>query len=528
MDGHPGSVVIRRRLAALLLAFVAVLGVPASVPQPARAADGPVSDMLEGGCRFATGSILGTVMPGGHIRRAPGTPGSLTGWGGCDVVGEVGEEKVKEAWKAVWDSVLGDVINSAADVTKWTIKKVLTVALLGPSVDLEGTGLFGKDSDVTLAGMLTWLGLVFATAGAMWQIGRMAITGQSKHIGLAMLGWVESTVLSAIGVALIALLLTAGDALTTGLVHGTFENDGAAYEAIVGVMVPAGVTNPVTMLCVVTILLLIGFVQLVLVFLRQSAIPVQCLLLPVAGGGRVGGDTTRQWAPRLITSILVVIAYKPILAVIICVGFSEFGHAGTLAEWLRGCATLILAILAPGPLTRLFAPFGEAVGGGMASGGAGGALSAAGGYFKGKQEGGGKGEGGVAPMTPLEYARYVEQSMGSRQPPDDLDDRHDPGRSNSTRPNGPDGAPGHDAQQHAARNETNRVPGQATTGQGAPSGNTPGLPGGGSSTAAGTSKAAGGGAAVAGGAGIAIEVLDGVNNTLQDSSRQIGNGGSSE
>nr|CAJ88785.1 hypothetical protein SAMR1076 [Streptomyces ambofaciens ATCC 23877] len=199
----------------------------------------------------------------------------------CEKIGDTAQEKVKEAWDEVWESVLGDVINSAADVTKWTIKKVLTVSLMGPSVDLEGTGLFGKDA--TLAGMLTWLGLVIATAGAMWQIGKMAITGQSRHIGRALLGWVENTVLSAVGVALIALLLVAGDALTTGLVDAAFKDDGKAYETIVTVMVPAAVKNPVTMLCVVTVLLLIGFVQLILVFPAAVRDPDP---VPAAAGGR--------------------------------------------------------------------------------------------------------------------------------------------------------------------------------------------------------------------------------------------------
>ena len=108
----------------------------------------------------------------------------------------------------------------------------------------------------------------------------------------------------------------------------------------------------------------------------------------MAGGGRVGGDATRQWAPKLITSGLVIVAYKPTLAIIICTGFAEFGHSKTLAEWLRGCATLVLAVLAPGPLTKIFAPFGAAVGGGMAAGGASGALGAAAGYMAG----GGNGE----------------------------------------------------------------------------------------------------------------------------------------
>ncbi|MEV6179950.1 hypothetical protein [Streptomyces sp. NPDC052015] len=487
---------------------MAVLMVAVAMPQPAAADDGPIGSGVEALC-----DVTATTT-------APGLIGNIVTGGGvydmCDKLGSKVDAEVKEAWKGVWDSVLGDVINSAADVTKWLIKKVLTVALLGPSVDLEATGLFGKDA--TLAGMMTWLGLLIASAGAMWQIGKMAVTGQSKHVGRAMLGWLESTFLSAVGVALVATLLIAGDALTTGLVNATFNNDGKAYEQIVAVMVPVGIKNPVTLLSVVLVLLVIGFIQLILVFLRQSAIPIQCLLLPVAAGGRVGGDATRQWAPRLITSILVVIAYKPILAVIICVGFSEFGHANTLAEWLRGCATFILAILAPGPLTRIFAPFGEAVGAGLASGGVGGALGSAAGYFAGrpgKDGDDGDGGAGARPTSAVEHAAFVEQSMGRRG-------------------SGGDGEGGRDAQAQAARNEAGaRVPAQSAPAEGATAGAGAGVAGssGGAAggQAAGTSgAAAGAGGAAAGGAGIAIQVLDGVNNTVQGASGQIGNGGNSQ
>jgi hypothetical protein len=504
---------MRRRLAAILLALVAVFGVSVvSAPQPARA-DGIIGDAIEGGCRIATGPILGTILGGARPGGNPVSgPGSLTGMGNlCDKVGDAGEKKIKEAWKAVWDSVLGDVINSAADVVKWVIKKVLTVALLGPSVDLEGTGLWGGDA--TLAGMLVWLGLVIAAFGMMWQLGKMAVTGQVKHAGRAMVGWVENILLSALGVGMFALLLAAGDALTSGLVNATFDDDGKAYETIVAVMVPAAISNPVTMLCIVAVLLLVGFIQLVMVFLRQSAIPIICLLLPVAGGGRAGGDTTRQWAPKLITSGLVIAAYKPTLAIIICTGFAEFGHAKTLAEWLRGCATLVLAILAPGPLTRIFAPFGAAVGGAMSSGGASAALSAAAGYFGGKGGDGGDSGGGAEPATAVDHARYVEQSMGNQ----------------GGQGEGESGSTGSDAQAQAARNEAGRTPAPAAEGEavgtaGATNTAAAGTTGAQATSAAGTAGAAG----AAGPVGVGIQVLDGVNDGLQSASGTIGNGGNSQ
>ncbi|MFI9155676.1 hypothetical protein [Streptomyces sp. NPDC053367] len=492
---------MRRRLTALCLALTALLGLVFLAAAPA-AADDPPDGWLDGGfeslCDWTVTPVIDNVIPGG--------PSDEEHEEFCDKLGDAQAKEIKKAWNAVWNSVLGDVIRSGADVVKWIIKKTLTYALTTPSVDLEGTGLFGRDA--TLAGMLTWLGVVIAAAGAMWQIGKGALTGQTKHVGRAMLGWVEQTILSAAGVGLVALLLVAGDALTTGLIDKTFADDGAAYERIVAVMVPVGVANPVTLLCIVAVLLLIGFIQMVMIFLRQSAIPIQCLLLPVAAGGRVGGDATRQWAPRLITSICVVITYKPILAVIVCTGFAEFGHAKSLTEWLRGCATLVLAILAPGPLTKVFAPFGEAVGSGMAAGGASGALAGAAGYFMAKKGGGDDASSApvAAPAPLLEHVQRVEKSMGSQ------------GGGGAGR----DGEAGKDAQTQAARNEANRVPGQTSAGQ---AGDQAAQAAG---TAAGATKAAAAGTAATGagaGVGLAIQVLDGVNQGVQSASNEIGNGG---
>jgi hypothetical protein len=512
MDGDKGGIV-KRRLSALLLALVAVLGLAVAAPNPA-AADGIIGDGIEVACKVTTGPVLDTIL---EIGGRPASSGPL-----CDAVGDVGEKAINKAWQSVWDSVLGDVIRSSADVVRWVIKTVLTVALVGPSVDLAATGLWGGDA--TLAGMLTWLGLVIAAAGMMWQLGKMALTGQSKHAGRAMVGWVENILLSALGVSMFALLLVAGDALTTGLVNATFDQGDDAYKRIIAVMVPAAISNPITLLGVVGVLLLIGFVQLVIIFLRQSAIPLICLLLPVAGGGRVGGDTTRQWAPKLITSGLVIVAYKPTLAIIICTGFAEFGESKTLAEWLRGCATLVLAVLAPGPLTKIFAPFGAAVGGGLAAGGASGALGAAAGYIGGKGGGGGgegSDEGGSGPTSAVQHAQYVEQSMGK-------------GGSGGEEAGG--GA-GSDAQAQAARNAA-QVPGQAAAVEGEAAGAAAGATGaaggaagagaaGGQAAAAG-GAAAGGAAAAAGPAGAAvaatIQVLDGVNNAIQSAGGEMGGG----
>jgi type IV secretion system protein TrbL len=496
MGRHPGGF-MKKRFIALLLALTAAFCLM-SAP-PAAADDGLIGNGVEVACQVGAGPVLGAIIDG---------VGRVGGEDLCDKVGDAVEKKVKEEWKAVWDSVLGDVIDSARDVVKWLLKKMLTVALLGPSLNLEDTGLFGKDA--TLAGMLVWLGWVIATFGLMWQLGKMAVTGQVKYAGQALLGWVQNALLTGIGLTIVATLLTLGDAMTTGLVDKTFASDGEAYERIIAVMIPGGISNPVMVFGVVAVLLIVGFIQMVMVFLRQSAIPIQCLLLPIAGAGRVGGEATRQWAPRLITSICVVIAYKPILALIICTGFAEFGHSATLSEWLRGLATLVLGVLAPGPLTRLFAPLGAEMGAGLASGGAIGAAANVGSFIEQRRSNSGGGsddDGRSEPTNAVEHARYVEQSMGSYN-------QNGQGQD----------AGGGDAAAQAARNEAgSKVPNPA----GAADATTAGGAGAEAGATAGAGVGAGvdGAAGAAGSAGIAIQVLDGVNDTLQQGANQLGDGG---
>ncbi|MGY1548237.1 hypothetical protein [Streptomyces sp. MN6] len=499
-----------RRLAALLLALAAVVGLTVSASAPAAALPDP-GDAAEIACRVGSSSIW-DVIPGDI-----GAPSdSITGSSDCEKVDEAVEKAMKASWKAVWDSVVGDIIRAARDATTWSLKKTLTFSLEGPSVDLEGTGLWGGKA--TLAGMLAWLGLVIAVAGVMWNLGKMALTGQAKHAGRAMGGWIENLVLSFLGVGLFGLLLVAGDAMTTGLVDATFADDGAAYEQILTVLVPAAIINPIVALCMVAVLLLIGFVQMVMIFLRQAAIPIICLLLPVAGGGRTGGETTRKWAPTLITSGIVIITYKPIVAIIICTGFAEVGHPENVVAWLRGVATLFLAILAPGPLFKIFAPFGAAVGSAMGSGGASSALSAAAGYLGAKKKGGDSDSGGSdrghAPADPVSHAQYVDQVRpGAGQ---------NPGRSGDGA-GGQNGSQGGDAQAQAARNEGSRVPGQA----GAAGADTAAGASSPAATGAGTAATAGvggGSASATGAAGTGIQVLDGVNDAVQGASGQIGGG----
>ncbi|KDQ65344.1 hypothetical protein [Streptomyces sp. NTK 937] len=478
-----------KKTAALLLFLIALLGVLAPSAF-ARDTPGPVSKITEYACEGATtNTTMGSILKAGADIVAGGNV--------CKKAGDKVEEKMEDWWQSIWDSVIGDLIRSGIDAAKWQLRVALTVSLMGPSLNLADTGLFTRDA--SLGGMLVWLGWVIAAFGVMWQLGKAAVTGQQKYWGEIARGYVLNSLLSGIGLTIVAALLKAGDVMTAGFVKVTF-GDGEGIERVIATMLPVAVYNPILLGGAALVLLLVGFMQLILIFLRQSIIPIQCSLLPIAGGGLLGGKATQSWAPRLITSILMVIAYKPIVGVIICVGFAEMGNSNSLIEWLRGLTTLILAVLAPASLAKTFSSFGAEFGGAMSAGGAIGAVANVGGKAMGGSDapsgGGSSGDGPSSQddssPSPVEQARYVEQSMG-------------PQSSGSTEGN-PQGG-------------NASLPGQGTGIDAASA-----AQGAGAGVGAGVSAQAAGTAAVPG-VGLALQVMDGVNDTVQRAASEMGDGG---
>ncbi|MDA5279884.1 hypothetical protein [Streptomyces sp. Isolate_45] len=413
---------MRRRPILLFLALIAALGLAVSVSTTAMAApeDPPSTTkvIVETICDVGSGGSVGMLVE---------LVSDISSDEACGLVAKAVDKVVNEAWESIKNSLFGDFTVACQDVTRWLLKKAFTFVLFTPSIDLNATTLW--DGESSLAGMLMWVGLLVAVGGLMWQVGRMALTGQTKQLGRSMTGWAENVVLSVAGLFLFVLLLRTLDTATAGIVESAIGDANATWEKLDRAMVP-DTANPIHAAGIVAILLPVTFLQMVSMFLREAAIPIICLMLPIAGAGRMGGDTSRQWLPKLISSALVIVFYKFLLAIIICAGFTQMGAPGLL-EWLRGLATLVLGLIAPIPLMKVFMPFGMAVGGGMAGGGgASGALAGAAGYFAGK---GGKQDGPSSPPPPrpdassssqppsppppgppsaVERAQYVEQSMG--------------------------------------------------------------------------------------------------------------------
>lgn len=319
---------------------------------------------------------------------------------GTKKTGEVAADGASDATKALANTVIGDAAKSMAEFAGEFMRLSFGWWLMTDSVQVKDSGVLGDPKNLddptkslSLHALMVGIGAGIATLLVMFQGIKMIIQRKGAPLAQVIQGLMINVVVSAAGVAIIDALLIASDQLTKAILYVGFGGGTDIPDRMAATMLPA-IGNPMGLLSIALISLVVGGVQVVLLFLRQAAIPIQALLLPIAGAGQVGGDSSRQWLPRLFTAIMVIITYKPMAALIIAVGFTEMAYGSGILDFIRGTVTLVLSIVALKSLMALFAPLGLSMGNAVsAGGGMGGAISMVGGAMA-SQMGGGGGEGG--------------------------------------------------------------------------------------------------------------------------------------
>ncbi|MGK5631299.1 hypothetical protein [Streptomyces sp. URMC 123] len=487
-------------------------------------------------------------------------------WGmsaACATVKEV-KKKTKEAFVETLESTtVKPIAQALADFTATTLRETLTWWLTMKSVQIKDSGVTtvkapecqkpekatdgeqeqdprckgsagASFNSVSLQAIMFGIGVMIATLLTIIQGIRTAIRRKGTPLLEAVQGLMVAVLVSAIGITVIDALLVASDTLTEAILDVSFGGRQHAPDVIVKVLLPA-LENPMGMIVIAAIVLLVGLCQVVLLFLRQAAVPIQGLLLPIAAAGQVGGSSTRQWLPRLATAIMTVIVYKPMAAVILSVGFLEMSNAPTMVDWTRGVVTLVLSVFALKALISIFSPLGVA----MTGGGSGGAglsrlLDAAGDLMARRGNGGGDG-GPSAPTSATQHAEYMDRQNsgnGPDTPPASSNTAVQHANSTDTT-SSPNGGTGGGAGQPGAPG----APGAAgTAGEQAPAGaaGTTGGATGGAQTAGtgasvgggatGSAAAGGGAAAAAGPVGIAIVAAEAAHQGIQTAGNTMSEG----
>ncbi|WP_329235818.1 hypothetical protein [Streptomyces canus] len=407
-----------KTLRALLVAIVLALLLPAAAPAMAATSANAVPAVAPASVTAAVPARLPTDIGWWDVAcNAVLTPVLGAGGPATCVAGKI---VAPEAKKAVSDALQSTVVKPMADgmgefVTQM-LKTGLTWWLTTPSIQVKDSGVTdsqtgklpdGSTVTFSLQALMLGVGQIIAILLVMMQGIRSMIQRKGKPLADALQGMLINVLVCALGITVIDSLLVASDQLTEAIINVAFHGDAKLTERVVAMLLPQGF-NPMGLLVMACIVFLVGGVQFILNFLRQAAIPIQALLLPIAGAGQIGGEKTKQWLPRIYTSIGVVIVYKPAAALIISAGFVEVANGNDFVDWFRGLVTLVLSVFALKHLMALFAPLGAAMAG-ATSGGFSGALAGAGGLM-GMMSGGGKGDGGGSSTSAVQHAQAMDKA----------------------------------------------------------------------------------------------------------------------
>lgn len=296
---------------------------------------------------------------------------------------------------AARDAWLGSIADGVVHAVRPLVEGIVNWGLYQPSIRLQGdckkspggavvscSGCSVKQAkpdknghvacqDVTgalrMQGVCAGVGLIIAVFMMMFQGLRTVMQRKGSPIMEGFSGLFVAALVSAIGISVLDGLLIASDALTT-----TFLTTGMDNKAVASVgagLSALAATNPMTAIMLGVLVYLVALIQMVLLWLRQAAIPLLAVVLPIAAAGQVGGPQARQWLPNTATAVFVIVVYKPAAGLIFAVGFSEVGYGTTSGSVIRGLVTITLGIIAMPALLRVFKPLiGTSIGGGGGGG----------------------------------------------------------------------------------------------------------------------------------------------------------------
>lgn len=389
-----------RRLGAVLLVgglltVLAAPGAQAATPPAASAvlASAGLPEAAPLGQDVGAAEGMGTVLCGiaGGILSG-GIGGILGGIGLCSTAGSVISDAVGDLFDAM---VLNPAASDVSSASNSELQQLFSWWLEWPSVSVSASD-FGLDAPPM------WIAEVVAIILLMQQGVRMIMRRKGAPLMQAVEGLLKFAFMVAAGEGLLASLLAGGDAMTTWILNTGFgcpasgcDNSTLASGLTAGFSVSNAGAAALLEVVFGVLLMLVGFIQLVLLIIRQSAIPIQAAMIPIAAAGQIGDGKPQQWQGKLWGSMLGVILYKPIAAFVIAIGYREVTTASGFRELITGFVTLTLSIFSLPSMVKLFAPI---VGAASGAGGGGGLLGVAGeAMMLQRMSGGGGGRGGEAP-----------------------------------------------------------------------------------------------------------------------------------
>ncbi|MFJ7751806.1 hypothetical protein ACIQXM_17850 [Arthrobacter sp. NPDC097144] len=195
-----------------------------------------------------------------------------------------------------------------------------------------------------------------------------------KHLVRSLL---TLTLVSGMGLAVIAFLITAADGFSTWIINESTNGKGFA-SAIQNMIITGQADTAVFMVIIMGLLgIVTSIVQIVLMVIRSGMLVILAGILPTTAAF-TNTEMGKQWFQKAIGWTLAFILYKPAAAIVYAAAFRLIDGGGlassALLNSITGLALMVVALLALPALLRFVTPMVGAV----ASGGGGGGAAAMG------------------------------------------------------------------------------------------------------------------------------------------------------
>jgi type IV secretion system protein TrbL len=297
----------------------------------------------------------------------------------------------------VADNTVGKAVDSAFGKAAESIGRFSGDLLVESMTWWIGTDSISLSYAGVMAGKAPVQKVVFfiMMAGILTSAMVMMVSRRTEPGAQVLLGGVKYVVISSMALIVLSGAIHAGDDFAHQMIDTDANQFGQRVQAMLGT---STIGNPGGVLLLGIVAFLLGAIQWVMGFIRQAGIIVLYNMILFAAAGQL---TTwgRQWFPRIASTCVALVLYKPMAAFIYSLGFQLIGQEQSLTTLVTGLMVVALAVIALPAMLKFFDFMGMHVSGGsgalgVAVGGlAGGALGAAA-AMGGRGSGSGSSSGG--------------------------------------------------------------------------------------------------------------------------------------
>ena len=271
------------------------------------------------------------------------------------------------------DGVLSQLANAFATAIKAVVGMLASWLLIPtpavcPTAQPSGAGPVSGDwvtqcqaagTAATLRGYVLPITLLITVVGLLWQAIVMTVTRKGEPLLQVVRGLWNTALWGAVGIAGTQLALHAGDSFANWVIltalHTSDPGTGnQTFTAALGGMLVAHLAStPIVGILAGIVIIIVVIIQTILMVFRSAAITILAGMLQLAAAGSFTRATS-PWMGKVTGSIVALIAYKPVAALVYATGLAFMSDHESTANFVIGLAVLALSVIALPAMAKFF------------------------------------------------------------------------------------------------------------------------------------------------------------------------------